>query len=51
MRDLEVLPLQEATASAKSINLNAACHRGKLLGFWQVVAPKMVVAVDVDEGM
>jgi hypothetical protein len=53
MRDPEVLlPLEEAAASAKSINGNGACRRGKPLGFpEQAVAAKMVVAVDVDEGM
>nr|AFV13469.1 Tac7077 [Coix lacryma-jobi] len=50
MRDLELLPLEEATASVKSINGNGACRRGKPLGFpEQAVAAKMVVAVDVDE--
>ena len=53
MRDPEVLlPLEEAAASAKSVNGNGACRRGKPLGFpEQAVAAKMVVAVDVDEGM
>jgi hypothetical protein len=50
MRDLEVLPLEEATASAKSMNVNGACQRGKLLRFLEQVVV-MVVAVDVDEGM
>ncbi|AQK39672.1 Haloacid dehalogenase-like hydrolase (HAD) superfamily protein [Zea mays] len=48
MRDLEVLPLEEATASAKSMNVNGACQRGKLLRFLEQVVV-MVVAVDVDE--
>lgn len=52
MRDPEVLPLEEAAASAKSMNVNGACRRGKPLGFpEQAVAAKMVVAVDVDEGL
>jgi hypothetical protein len=51
MRDLEVLPLEEAAASAKTLSGNGACRRGKPLGFpEQAVASKMVVAVDVDEG-
>uniref|UniRef100_A0A804MUS8 Uncharacterized protein n=1 Tax=Zea mays TaxID=4577 RepID=A0A804MUS8_MAIZE len=49
MRDLEVLPLEEATTSAKSMNVNGACQRGKLLRFLEQVVV-MVVAVDVDEG-
>ncbi|ONM26590.1 Haloacid dehalogenase-like hydrolase (HAD) superfamily protein [Zea mays] len=48
MRDLEVLPLEEATTSAKSMNVNGACQRGKLLRFLEQVVV-MVVAVDVDE--
>ncbi|KAF8697956.1 hypothetical protein HU200_035456 [Digitaria exilis] len=49
-RDPEVLPLEEVAASAKSVNANGACRRGKPLGFpEQAVASKMVVAVDVDE--
>lgn len=51
MRDLEVLSLEEAAASAKTLSGNGACRRGKPLGFpEQAVASKMVVAVDVDEG-
>ena len=50
MRDLEVLPLDEATASAKSMNVNGACQRGKPLRFLEQVVV-MEVAVDVDEGM
>jgi hypothetical protein len=50
MRDLEVLLLVEAAASVKSINGNGTCRRAELRGFWQVVAAKMVVAFDVDEG-
>ncbi|CAL5037276.1 unnamed protein product [Urochloa decumbens] len=50
MRDPEVLPLEEAASSAKTLNGNGACRRGKPLGFpEQAVAAKMVVAVDVDE--
>ncbi|CAN6198468.1 unnamed protein product [Urochloa humidicola] len=50
MRDPEVLPLEEAASSAKTLNGNSACRRGKPLGFpEQAVAAKMVVAVDVDE--
>nr|CAB3469852.1 unnamed protein product [Digitaria exilis] len=50
MRDPEVLQLEEVAASAKSLNANGACRRGKPLGFpEQAVASKMVVAVDVDE--
>jgi len=50
MRDPEVLPLEEAAATAKTLNENGACRRGKPLGFpEQAVAAKMVVAVDVDE--
>ncbi|OEL20921.1 hypothetical protein BAE44_0018059 [Dichanthelium oligosanthes] len=50
VRDPEVLPLEEAAASAKTLNGNGACRRGKPLGFpEQAVATKMVVAVDVDE--
>ena len=52
MRDPEVLPLEEAAATAKTLNENGACRRGKPLGFpEQAVAAKMVVAVDVDEGI
>ena len=52
MRDPEVLPLEEAAATAKTLNGNGACRRGKPLGFpEQAVAAKMVVAVDVDEGI
>jgi hypothetical protein len=50
MRNLEVLPLVEAAASVNSINGNGTCRRAELRGFWQVVAAKMVVAFDVDEG-
>lgn len=50
MRDPEVLPLEEA-ATGKSMNVNGACRRGKPLGFPEQAAAKMVVAVDVDEGM
>ena len=52
MRDPEVLPLEEAAATAKTLNGNGAYRRGKPLGFpEQAVAAKMVVAVDVDEGI
>ena len=52
MRDPEVLPLEEAAATAKTLNGNGACRRGRPLGFpEQAGAAKMVVAVDVDEGI
>jgi len=52
MRDPEVLPPEEAAATAKTLNGNGACRRGRPLGFpEQAVAAKMVVAVDVDEGI
>ena len=44
--------MEEATATTKTLNANGACRRGKLLWFpEQAVAAKMVVAVDVDEGI
>jgi hypothetical protein len=50
LHDPEVLPLEEV--AAKSLNGNGACRRGKPLGFPEHAAPtKMVVAVDVDEGI
>jgi len=52
MRDPEVLPPEEAAATAKTLNENGACRRGRPLGFpEQAGAAKMVVAVDVDEGI
>jgi hypothetical protein len=50
LRDPEVLPLEEV--GGKGLNGNGACRRGKPLGFPQHPgAAKMVVAVDVDEGI
>ena len=44
--------MEEAAATTKTLNANGACRRGKLLWFpEQAVAAKMVVAVDVDEGI
>jgi hypothetical protein len=50
LRDSEVLPLEEV--GSKSLNGNGSCRRGKPLVFPEHPgAAKMVVAVDVDEGI